>query len=227
MTFDAALPWVYHEVYAWATSLGRRWMRRVLRPIDRGAIGWRSRSLRRRTILTRTTAGWAVARCRRHRRLAADRTTGATAGQRPGLVSGARRRRRAGINWVKFRHPYLFPLEEPGLDRARTRGAGRRSEATAARSPDRSSSRPRSSTTSAPTASGSSTTSRSSPCRPSPPGAPAARSSTRRYRTGSITAFMPLLFVAAACADSGPALTRPSPDARRCWSARRPGDPVA
>ena len=43
MTFDASLPWVYHEVYAWAiaASLGALyWMLRVLTAPDWHSVRW-------------------------------------------------------------------------------------------------------------------------------------------------------------------------------------------
>lgn len=118
LTYIAALPWVYHEVYAWAVpfALGAMyWMLRVLRSPTPSAITWLV-LFDLGAALTRTTGGWAVCL--------------ATIGVGIWLISGRIRPgvRRAGaalvaggalvlfigiaVNWVKFRHPYLFPLED-------------------------------------------------------------------------------------------------------------------
>ena len=118
LTFDAADPWVYHEVYAWAIPLvigSMYWMLRVLHSPDRKAIGWLT-AFCLATVLTRTTGGWAVCLVSvlagvwlLSGRLHADR-------RRTGwwVVGGALGALLVGVayNWVKFRHPYLFPLED-------------------------------------------------------------------------------------------------------------------
>lgn len=118
ITYLAALPWVYHEAYLWAIAgaVGTLWA--VLgawqRPSGLRVIA--VAPLATITILSRTTAGWAV--------VFAAVTVGA--------VLAWRRRREgdlegglalavvglvalgigAGLNWAKFRHPYMFPLED-------------------------------------------------------------------------------------------------------------------
>ncbi len=62
MTLDASLPWVYHEVYAWAiaASLGALyWMLRVLTAPDWHAVRWLG-AFCFVAIATRATAGWAI-----------------------------------------------------------------------------------------------------------------------------------------------------------------------
>ena len=62
MTYDAALPWVYHEVYAWAiaSSLGALyWMLRVLTAPDWHSVRWLG-TFCFMAIGTRATAGWAL-----------------------------------------------------------------------------------------------------------------------------------------------------------------------
>ncbi|GCD89467.1 hypothetical protein [Nocardioides sp. LS1] len=118
LTYDASLPWVYHEVYAWAVPfvLGAMyWMLRVLRFPAPAAIGWLL-AFDLGAVMTRTTGGFAVCL--------------ATVGVGVWLLSGRvhRLRRRSGwavvvagvlpvlagvaLNYAKFRNPYLFPLED-------------------------------------------------------------------------------------------------------------------
>jgi hypothetical protein len=118
LTYIASLPWVYHEVYAWAVpfALGAMyWMLRVLRHATPGAVAWLI-VFDLGAALTRTTGGWAVCL--------------ATVAVGVWLLSGRVRpgSRRVGtavvlggvavlvtgilVNWAKFRHPYLFPLED-------------------------------------------------------------------------------------------------------------------
>lgn len=118
LTYIAALPWVYHEVYAWAVPLAlgaMYWMLRVLRSPDPSAIAWLL-AFDVATALTRTTGGWAVCLA----------TVGVGVWLLTGRVHPDRRRAGAAVvaggllmlfvgivlNWVKFRHPYLFPLED-------------------------------------------------------------------------------------------------------------------
>jgi hypothetical protein len=120
LTFDASLPWVYHEVYLWATALAvgsAYWLLRVALVATRPAILWLGGFILA-TALTRTPGGWAM--------------SGATIALACWLaVRQGRGRTRRGLatplailaagvvplaasityNWVKFGHPYLFPLE--------------------------------------------------------------------------------------------------------------------
>lgn len=62
MTYDASLPWVYHEVYAWAiaASLGALyWLLRVLTAPDWHSVRWLG-AFCFVAIATRATAGWAL-----------------------------------------------------------------------------------------------------------------------------------------------------------------------
>lgn len=122
LTFDASDPWVYHEVYAWAIPLvigSMYWMLRVLRSPTPSAIAWLA-VFDLATIMTRTTGGWAVCLVtavigvwlltgRLHRDVPGQhRRTGwwVLGGGVVVLASGI------AYNWVKFRHPFLFPLED-------------------------------------------------------------------------------------------------------------------
>lgn len=118
LTFNAALPWVYHEVYAWAVALvtaSLYWLLRLLREPSPGATAWFV-AFALATVLTRATGGWAIC------------LGGVIAGLwlYSGRLGGARRREGlillglaavafavgAFVNWLKFRHPLLFPLED-------------------------------------------------------------------------------------------------------------------
>jgi hypothetical protein len=115
VAFDAALPWVYHEVYLWATAFTVAMVASLLATARHPTV---RRSLLVcgfgvGVILTRTTSGWAMCatviatglwlalRNRRARRSAVVLIVGGVVA----LVAGA------AINWAKFRHPYMFPLE--------------------------------------------------------------------------------------------------------------------
>ena len=124
LTFDAALPWVYHEVYLWATALAvgcAYWLLRVALDPTRSAILWLG-GFTLATALTRTPGGWAMSGAamalaawmllrglrQQHWRLSRRLLLRPLAVLTAGLVPLA-----ASItyNWVKFGHPYLFPLE--------------------------------------------------------------------------------------------------------------------
>ena len=116
IVFDAALPWVYHEVYVWAAAfavgalaglvaMARQPHPRTIALTVGCVVG---------AILTRTTTGWALAitlivagvlvaafRSTWPRRYGA----GLVVGGLIALVAGA------AFNWAKFRHPFMFPLE--------------------------------------------------------------------------------------------------------------------
>ncbi len=118
LTYVASLPWAFHEVYAWTIpfAIGSMyWMIRVLVDPTRSSIAWLAVFVLG-TILTRTTDGWAMAigaigagvwlltgRLHPGRRRAALATI--AAGAVPLAIA-------ITINWLKFRHPYLFPLED-------------------------------------------------------------------------------------------------------------------
>jgi hypothetical protein len=125
IVFDAALPWVYHEVYVWAAAfavgtlyglvaMAREPGPRVTALTCLCVIG---------AILTRTTTGWAlagavlvagiIALCRRDRRNRYGF----------GLVVGGVVALAAGVafNWAKFRHPFMFPLEHQEWTRVNAR----------------------------------------------------------------------------------------------------------
>lgn len=117
LTFDAALPWVYHEAYLWAEALavgGLYWLVRTLeQPTTRHAV-WMG-VLAMGAIMTRIPAGWAVsgatllvalwllspARRQRHGRLWALFLTAGTIPLAAGVL----------YNMLRFDHPWLFPLE--------------------------------------------------------------------------------------------------------------------
>lgn len=118
LTFVAALPWVYHEVYAWAiaTVIGSLyWLLRATHTPTRRTLGWLL-AFALAAVLTRTTGGfavcgaialaggwrWVAARARRP-----DRTTAAllAVAVLPLVAS-------VTLNLAKFDHPYLFPLQD-------------------------------------------------------------------------------------------------------------------
>lgn len=118
-TFIAALPWVYHEVYAWAIALAlgsMYWMLRVWQRPTAASICWLG-GFNAALILTRTTGGWAMclttvglglwlARQGRGVRPRAKRPWAVVAAGVLALAAGI------AVNWAKFRHPFLFPLED-------------------------------------------------------------------------------------------------------------------
>ena len=112
LTFDAALPWVYHEVYLWSAALvvgGCYTMLRVVQSPDRSSVV-RLAALILAAGLTRTPGGWALAVVT----LLLGVFLVLRRGWRPGLqvfAAGAAPLAVA-ITWnaVKFGHPYLFPF---------------------------------------------------------------------------------------------------------------------
>lgn len=118
LTFDAGLPWVYHEVYLWSVALvvgSLYWLVRVLLDPTPRAMWWLG-GFALCGVLTRSTGGWAACGAiilgglwiatdrphpaRRHLALGV-----LAAGVLPVVVSIA-------LNYAKFRHPYLFPLQD-------------------------------------------------------------------------------------------------------------------
>ncbi|GAB4068018.1 hypothetical protein GCM10028777_25730 [Angustibacter speluncae] len=118
LTFDAALPWVYHEVYLWSCALvlscAYLLVRLVLEPAPARA-GWLAAVLAA-TALTRTTGGWAMCLVAvvagvwlwTSRGDAARRRTGPWLAGLAVLALGVG----VAVNMAKFGHPYLFPLED-------------------------------------------------------------------------------------------------------------------
>ncbi len=124
IVFLAALPWVYHEAYLWATACAVATLAGLVvfarRPTMAVAVSTAIFAVA--TILTRTTSGWAIAitvivvgaigAVRR------SNTRGAlvlVAGGAIAIVVGS------AVNWVKFRHPYMFPLEHQQWTRVSSR----------------------------------------------------------------------------------------------------------
>lgn len=118
LTFDASLPWVYHEVYVWAvaTVVGALyWLLRASRTPRPRTIGWLL-AFALAAAMTRTTGGFAVcgaialaggwrwlsARKRRPDRVAKLLLVVAVI---PVIAS-------VTLNLAKFDHPYLFPLQD-------------------------------------------------------------------------------------------------------------------
>jgi hypothetical protein len=120
VVYLASQPWVYHEVYIWSTALTVATVASLIAAWDDPS--WRrillTTALALATMLTRITAGWAMALAvlltgalilvtRRHRR--DDRRRAGW-----GLVAGGAAVVLIGslVNWAKFRHPYLFPIAD-------------------------------------------------------------------------------------------------------------------
>lgn len=121
LTFNAALPWVYHEVYVWAiaTVVGALYwlVRAALNPTPR-AIGWLT-AFALAAAWTRTTGGAAVSGAiilagawawfsRRHR---GHRSIHPRTHSRLFLAASAPLVGLVALNMAKFSHPYMFPLE--------------------------------------------------------------------------------------------------------------------
>lgn len=122
VVFLASMPFVYHEAYSWAiaTSLGAAFciLGLIEQPTRRSLVGASVFTLG--AVLCRTTAGWA---CAGALVLAAlwflyrrpERDPARPAAPHPGvIVAAALAPLAVGIafNWAKFRHPYMFPLEK-------------------------------------------------------------------------------------------------------------------
>jgi hypothetical protein len=118
LVYLASQPWVYHEVYVWSTALAVATVASLVAAWDEP--GWRrtvtTGAPALATMLTRVTAGWAMALAvvatgvwflatRRDRGADWRRAGwGLTAGGMAALLVGS------AVNWAKFRHPYLFPI---------------------------------------------------------------------------------------------------------------------
>jgi len=118
LTFDASLPWAYHEVYLWQSAFvigAAYWMVRVVLDPDPRAIRWLG-AFALGAALTRTTGGWAVSLT----------VIGIAIWLRWGRSFVGRRERWGWVlvagavplavaiayNYVRFRHPYMFPLQD-------------------------------------------------------------------------------------------------------------------
>lgn len=118
LTYDAALPWVYHEVYVWAATAcvgGLYWMIRVAEEPTTDAIRWLG-IFALVAVGTRSTAGWAIclvvivmALLLRFRDHLPERRRMWRWVLLAGLLPLA-----AGIalNLYKFDHVYMFPLQD-------------------------------------------------------------------------------------------------------------------
>jgi hypothetical protein len=124
IVFLAALPWVYHEAYLWATAWAVATLAGMIvyarRPTMNVAVA--TGALAMATTLTRTTTGWALAitvivvgaiSAVRHRN---SRSAFVLLGGGV-LAIGVS----AAVNWMKFRHPYMFPLEHQEWTRVSSR----------------------------------------------------------------------------------------------------------
>lgn len=119
LTFNASLPWVYHEVYAWAVALAvgcAYWLVRVQAGPTRRTVGWLA-AFALALVLTRTPGG--LAACVGTAAvgvwlLAGRRGTGRMRWVGGGIVLLALAILGVGVafNMAKFGHPYLFPLQD-------------------------------------------------------------------------------------------------------------------
>jgi hypothetical protein len=116
--FLGSIPWVYHEAYAWAIPMalgsGFALLGVIEHPSTRGLVA--TAAFTTGAVLSRTTAGWAVAGAvlltavllpRGGRRDADPHLWWKiyAAGLTPIAIGMA-------VNWAKFRHPYLFPIDQ-------------------------------------------------------------------------------------------------------------------
>jgi hypothetical protein len=117
LVYLASQPWVYHEVYVWSTAFTLATATALIAAWDRPTVRLAavSSALALATMLTRITAGWAMA-------LAVVATggwflvrrRGQSGWRRPGwsMVAGGVAVLLIGtaVNWAKFQHPYRFPI---------------------------------------------------------------------------------------------------------------------
>ncbi|MFL6205385.1 MAG: hypothetical protein ACJ739_08530 [Acidimicrobiales bacterium] len=115
--FLASMPWVYHEAYAWAIAFAMGAVYGLLGVIERPSTGrvLTTAAFTTGAILCRTTAGWA---CVGGLLITAGLFAlgrGGDEGRRHWwklLLAGAVPLAiGVGFNWAKFHHPYFFPLE--------------------------------------------------------------------------------------------------------------------
>ena len=116
IVFDASLPWIYHEVYIWAAAFTSAALASLVaftrRPTMRRAV--LTFAFGSGVILTRTTSGWAI--CLTIVAFGLWRALRDPVARRAALVMTGGGVVALGVaiafNWAKFRHPYMFPLED-------------------------------------------------------------------------------------------------------------------
>lgn len=123
LTFNASLPWVYHEVYAWAVPAvvgSMYWLLRVLVNPSTRAFGWLT-AFALAAALTRVTGGLAVCAAiglaavwegiRNRRNQGAVGSGRVATHHLLGLAAVIPMAAAVTVNMAKFNHPYMFPLE--------------------------------------------------------------------------------------------------------------------
>jgi hypothetical protein len=117
LVYLAALPWVYHEAYMWSTAMAITFSYCLIRLLERPTTGRLivAGAATLGCVLSRTTAGWAACLTmiaaaallafRSPARASGRRAIGVLAAGAVPLVIGI------AINWAKFRHPFMFPLD--------------------------------------------------------------------------------------------------------------------
>jgi hypothetical protein len=118
LLFLASMPWVYHEAYAWAVPMSIGFSHSLLGVIQKPTTGrlLAASAFTLGAVLSRTTAGWACAGAlvltglwfllgRRGPEARAIWWRLLPAGLVPLAIGAA-------VNFAKFSHPYMFPLED-------------------------------------------------------------------------------------------------------------------
>lgn len=115
LVYLASQPWVYHEVYVWSSALAIATVAGLValwrRPTWGRAAGTSALALA--TMLTRLPAGWAMALALVATgvlvatRGASRRVGGALAGAGAAVAAAG-----SAVNWVRFHHVYRFPIEQ-------------------------------------------------------------------------------------------------------------------
>jgi hypothetical protein len=114
----ASMPWVYHEAYIWSIALTTGGLLMLTRLQQSPSVRWvvMLALCVFGVVLVRTTAGWGLAAAAMLLAIVARWGKGddelrrlafpiALAGLVPLAIA-------IGINWAKFQHPYLFPLDK-------------------------------------------------------------------------------------------------------------------